>query len=224
MVYYYPQINIQPKKDEIKDQIVSYASELNKLGLNRGSSGNISVRKENGFYITSSGVKPSTLDADLIVEMNFDGNVVTGANPSSEWRFHRDILRAKPEINAIIHTHSTYSTAFSCLRMSLPSFHYMIAVAGGSDIKCAQYALFGSQELSDNVTDALKERHACFLANHGMIATGSNLQKALDLTIEVESLAHQYMLLKSTGGFTLLNKTEMSDVIEKFKNYGNWNK
>jgi L-fuculose-phosphate aldolase len=224
MVYYYPQLDIKSDTNEVKREIVSYVAELNRLGLNRGSSGNISVRMPNGFYITPSGATSSNLTEDLLVQMDFDGNVIDGENPSSEWRFHRDILIKKPDINAIVHTHSTYATAFSCLRTSLPAFHYMIAIAGGDDVICAEYALFGSQKLSDNVLKALKDRNACFLANHGTIAIGSNLKKALNIAIELESLSQQFMILKSTNDFVLLNKSEMSDVIERFKSYGNWNK
>ena len=207
-----------------KSELIAYAIELNKHGLNRGSSGNISIRSKNGFLITPSGLTPFELKNKSIVEMDLEGNIISGQNPSSEWRFHSDIFREKQEVNAVIHTHSVCATAFSCLRETMPSFHYMIAVAGGDDIKCAPYALFGSQELSDNVIESLTGRNACFLANHGMIAVGSSLKKALDLAIEVESLAKQFLLLKSAGNFILLNNSEMSAVLEKFKNYGSWGK
>ena len=206
----------------IKKEIVSYALKLNKLGLNRGSSGNISFRSERGFFITPSGEDPESLKITSIVEMDFEGNTISGSNPSSEWRFHRDILKNRSEVNCVIHTHSSYATAFSCLRINMPSFHYMIALAGGDDIKCAKYALFGSQELSDHALASLQNRQACFLANHGMIAIGRDFKKAFDVANEVESLAQQFMILKSSGDFTVLNQKEMTDVLEKFKGYSSW--
>lgn len=224
MVYHYPHFNRQSSDNEIRREVIAYAEKLINLGLNRGSSGNLSVRTDNGFYITPSGVDSTSLKLDSIVEMSLDGNIISGQNPSSEWRFHRDILNANPQVNAVIHTHSPYATAFSCQRMDMPSFHYMIAIAGGRNIQCASYAVFGSQTLSENVLDALKGRRACFLANHGMIATGKNLKQALDIAIEVESLSQQFMTLKSTEGFVLLTEDEMAEVIEKFKSYGNWSK
>lgn len=212
------------KENVIKHELISYALKLTKLGLNRGSSGNISFRSERGFFITPSGEDPESLKLNSIVEMDFEGNTILGSNPSSEWRFHRDILKNKSDVNCVIHTHSTYATAFSCLRINMPSFHYMLAIAGGEDIKCAKYALFGSQELSDNALSSLQDRDACFLANHGMIALGKNLKRAFDIANEVESLAQQFMILKSTGDFSLLSQKEMSEVINKFKSYSGWAK
>lgn len=212
------------KENVIKHELISYVLKLNSLGLNRGSSGNISFRSERGFFITPSGEDPESLKLNSIVEMDFEGNTIFGSNPSSEWRFHRDILKNKSDVNCVIHTHSTYATAFSCLRINMPSFHYMLAIAGGEDIKCAKYALFGSQELSDNALSSLQDRDACFLANHGMIALGKNLKRAFDIANEVESLAQQFMILKSTGDFSLLSQKEMSEVINKFKSYSGWAK
>jgi L-fuculose-phosphate aldolase len=212
------------KENIIKHELIAYALKLNKLGLNRGSSGNISFRSERGFFITPSGEDPESLKLNSIVEMDFEGNTICGSNPSSEWRFHRDILQNRSEINCVIHTHSTFATAFSCLRIDMPSFHYMIAVGGGEDIKCAKYALFGSQELSDNALSSLQNRQACFLSNHGMIAVGKNLKRAFDVANEIESLAQQFMILKSTGDFTLLSQKEMKEVINKFKGYSSWAK
>ena len=224
MVYHYPQIESEVRESGSRREIITYALELNRLGFNKGRSGNISLRSERGFLITPSGIDASALALDSIVEMDMDGNVISGKGPSSEWRFHRDILKNSKDVNAVIHTHSTYATAFSCLRVTMPPFHYMIAVAGGVDIKCANYAVFGSQELSNNVIESLNDRRACFLANHGMIAVGTSLKRALDIAAEVESLAQQFMILKSTGDCVILSDAEMSEVIEKFKNYGNWSK
>jgi L-fuculose-phosphate aldolase len=224
MVYRYPQFISANDFDDIKYEIISCVKNLNAFGLNRGSSGNVSVRTKKGFYITPSGIDPSNLTLDSIVEMDFDGKIISGQNPSSEWKFHRDILKNKSQVNAVIHTHSVYATAFSCLRVDMPSFHYMVAVAGGHNIKCSKYALFGSQELSDNVIKSLEDRRACFLANHGMISIGTDLKRAFDIATEIESLAQQFMTLKSIGDFVLLTEAEMNDVLEKFKNYGSWNK
>lgn len=224
MVYRYPQPISANHLDELKYEIISFAKKLNALGLNRGSSGNLSIRTEKGFYITPSGIGPDNLKLDSIVEMDFDGRIISGQNPSSEWKFHRDILKNKSQVNAVVHTHSVYATAFSCLRINMPSFHYMIAIAGGNDIKCSKYALFGSQELSDNVINSLDDRNACFLANHGMISIGASTKRAMDIALEVESLAQQFMILKSTGNIILLTEAEMLEVIERFKNYGSWNK
>ncbi len=224
MVYRYPQYTSENDFDGVKYAIISCAKDLSALGLNRGSSGNVSVRTKKGFYITPSGIDPSNLKLDSIVEMDFDGKILSGQNPSSEWKFHRDILKNKSHVNAVIHTHSVYATAFSCLRVDMPSFHYMVAVAGGHNIKCSKYALFGSQELSDNVIKSLEDRRACFLANHGMISIGKDLKRAFDIATEIESLAQQFMILKSIGDVVLLTEAEMSEVIEKFKNYGSWNK
>jgi len=156
--------------------------------------------------------------------MDFDGRIISGKNPSSEWRFHRDILKNRSEVNCVIHTHSAYASAFSCLRQDMPPFHYMLAIAGGEDIKCAKYALFGSQELSNHVLLSLKNRQACFVANHGMISLGSNFKQAFDIANEVESLSQQFMILKSTGDYVLLDKKEMLKVIDKFKDYRSWPK
>jgi L-fuculose-phosphate aldolase len=142
MVYRYPQFTSENDFDEVKYAIISCVKNLSALDLNRGSSGNVSFRTKKGFYITPSGIDPSNLKLDSIVEMDFDGKIVSGQNPSSEWKFHRDILKNKSQINAVIHTHSVFATAFSCLRVDMPSFHYMVAVAGGHNIKCSKYALF----------------------------------------------------------------------------------
>lgn len=194
---------------------------LQSLGLNRGSSGNMSTRSDGGLLITPSGVKPEALDDRSIVAMNMDGVVQNSRlQPSSEWRFHRDIYATRSDALAIVHVHSPYATALACQRLDLPPFHYMIAVAGGYDIRCAPYATFGSQALSDAALTALKQRYACLLANHGMIALGASPTAAIDLAVEVEELARQYILSREIGEPVLLNHDEMDAVIEKFKNYG----
>ncbi len=205
-----------------REQLVALVRKLDDLGLNRGTSGNCSVRSERGLFITPSGTDVERLSPDAIVEMNLRGETLSGGEPSSEWRFHRDIMLAKPEVNAIVHAHSSYATSLSCFREDVPAFHYMIAVAGGNSIKCSSYALFGSQSLSDNVLLALVDRKACLMSNHGMIATGKNLNSALTLAIEVENLCHQYLMALQVGQPVLLNEQEMSDVQKKFLGYGDW--
>ena len=157
-----------------------------------------------------------------MVWMDFAGNATGSRQPSSEWRFHMDILKSKPEVNAVIHTHSMFATTLSTFRKDMPAFHYMIALAGGDSIRCAPYALFGSQQLSDNAIAALRDRKACLLANHGMIAVGETLEKALNITQEVETLCEQYLRALQVGVPHILTKLEMLEVQEKFKTYGSW--
>lgn len=203
--------------------LVSISQKLVSMGLNKGTAGNVSVRCEDGFLITPSGVAPENLTAKAIVKMQFDGSHEPDKKPSSEWRFHSDILQNRPDINAIIHTHSMFATTVACLHKDIPPFHYMIAMAGGDTIRCAPYALFGSQTLSDNALTALKERKACLLANHGMIAMGVDLDEALAVTEEVENLCEQYWrLLQITPSPPLLSEAEMRDVFRQFKGYGRW--
>jgi L-fuculose-phosphate aldolase len=152
--------------------------------------------------------------------MDFAGTVLGAGKPSSEWRFHRDILAARPDVGAVVHTHSRYATALACLQRDIPAFHYMIAAAGGDTIRCAPYALFGTQELSDLALQALRERKACLLGNHGMIALGADLKAALALTLEVESLAQQYWTALQLGEPHILSSRQMQAVMEKFKSYG----
>jgi L-fuculose-phosphate aldolase len=157
-----------------------------------------------------------------MVWMSFDGKAQGGRQPSSEWRFHRDILQARPEVGAVIHTHATFATTLACLHREIPPFHYMIAVAGGDTIRCAPYALFGSQALSDAALSALQDRKACLLANHGMIAVGRDLDQALSVAVEVETLCEQYWRALQAGEPQLLSDAQMAEVMEQFKGYGSW--
>ena len=200
--------------------MVEAARSLAALGLNRGTSGNIGVRLAQSFLVTPSGIAPQDLLPGALVEMDFSGAVVGVGKPSSEWRFHRDILVARAEIGAIVHTHSRYATALACLHRAVPAFHYMIAVAGGDSIPCTPYALFGSQALSDLALLALRDRKACLLGNHGLIALGFDLTDALALAIEVESLCEQYWSALQLGPPHLLSASQMNEVLEKFKHYG----
>ncbi|MES2771687.1 MAG: class II aldolase/adducin family protein [Pseudomonadota bacterium] len=205
-----------------RQQLTALAQKLVSLGLSHGTSGNCSLRQAeaSGFLITPSGLPAEALLPERMVYMDLAGQHSATQNPSSEWRFHRDLYLARPDAAAIIHVHSTYATTLACLRRDLPPFHYMIAVAGGDSIRCAPYALFGSQALSDLVLVALHERQACLLANHGLIALGQSLEQALALTIEVESLCQQYLLALQAGEPCLLSAAEMSEVLARFKSYG----
>lgn len=209
-----------------QEQALSNLSkELVEQGLNKGTSGNCSVRYgRSHFLITPSGTPIDRITAQSIVSMDISGVVEGDGIPSSEWRFHRDIYVARPEINAIVHVHSPFATAFSCLGNDLPPFHYMIAVAGGDSVRCAPYQLFGTQELSDVAITSLIDRKACFLANHGMISVGESIDKALAIAVEVESLCEQYIYASQLGKPNILSESQMVDVLEKFKGYGNWAK
>lgn len=191
--------------------------------LNRGRAGNVSARLGDGFMITPSGVAPDALAPADLVFVEFDGThdgTDRGRRPSSEWRFHRDIYAARPETRAIVHGHPPFATALACHRKAIPAFHYMIAVAGGHDIRCAEYATFGTQALSDSVLAALAERSACLLANHGAIALGCDLDDALERAVAVEELAEQYWRALQLGDPVILPDDEMARVIEKFRGYG----
>lgn len=208
---------------DLRDLLLKVSEKLVRMGLNRGTSGNCSVRCVDNFLITPSGIPVETMSTQDMVEMDFAGRVTGTGTPSSEWRFHRDILAARAEVNAIVHVHSVFATTLACLRRSIPAFHYMVSVAGGDCIRCAPYALFGSQALSDLALDALDERKACLLANHGMIALGRDLQNALDIALEVETLSEQYCQALKIGEPHILSTEQMQHVLEQFRHYGSWN-
>ena len=206
----------------LREQLLTVSLKLNELGLNRGTSGNASVRDGEGFLVTPTGLAAEQMIPGDMVQMRFDGDHAGEHKPSSEWRFHRDILAARPEIGAVIHTHSMFATTLACLHQDIPPFHYMIAVAGGDSIRCAPYALFGSQALSDAALDALEGRRACLLANHGMIALGRDLDQALAVAVEVETLCEQYWRALQAGAPRLLTQAQMDEVLEQFRGYGSW--
>ena len=210
----------------IKEEIIRYSIKLNSTNLSPLRSGNISVRAKlnniNGFYITPSGVKYEKLVAKDIVFVSLDGKFnKEGLAPSSEWRFHQDIYKFKNDAKAIVHAHSPHSTALSTFRKDIPAFHYMVAIAGGNNIRCAKYATFGTRELSLSILKGLKNREACLISNHGQVATGSNLSNAFELAKEIENICHQYMLVLKLGKPKLLTKIEMNKVLKKIKNYKN---
>lgn len=207
---------------DLRQELILAYTKMIDLRLNRGTSGNCSVRIQSGdgFLITPSGLPLEKITPDSIVQMDMVGVVSGVGKPSSEWKFHCDIMKYRPEVEAIVHTHSVAATAIACMRMDIPAFHYMVAVAGGNSIRCAPYALFGTQELSAVILRALKNRKACLLANHGVVALGGSLYEAVQLALEIETLAEQYLLAKSCGELVLLSDLDMDAVIESFKNYG----
>jgi L-fuculose-phosphate aldolase len=209
-----------PHETTLRQALVEASLELVACGFNRGTSGNIGVRCGARLLVTPSGVTARRLTPQAMVLMAPDGQVLGSGRPSSEWRFHRDILRARTDVHAVVHVHSPFATALACLGLEIPPFHYMIAAAGGTTIRCAPYALFGTQELSDHALAALRERKACLLANHGMIALGRDLEDAIAVCVEVESLCEQYWRARQLGEPRHLTDDEMRRVLEKFKTYG----
>ena len=204
----------------LRATVIKYAKMLNAKNLSALRSGNISTRYKDGFLITPSGKKYSSLKNKDIVFVNLKGKFDKKMGiPSSEWRFHQDIYLNKKDARAIVHAHSNYATAISTHGKSIPAFHYMIAMAGGIDIKCAKYATYGTRELSKNILKALKNRSACLIGNHGQIAFSENLSKAFELAEEVENLSNQYIKALKIGKPKILSLKEMNKVLSKAKNY-----
>lgn len=203
----------------LRRALIETARRMNALGINQGTSGNVSARIDGGLLLTPSAVAYDDLTPADIVEMDFGGNwrCDRSRHPSSEWRFHRDILEARPEFGAVVHAHPRHATALSCLRRDIPAFHYMVAVAGGASIRCAPYATFGTAELSRHALRALEGRSACLLANHGLIACAADLAGALALAVDVETLAAQYCESLRVGQPRILSEAEMARVLAKFK-------
>lgn len=203
-----------------RDDLIATARAMQPAGLNKGTSGNVSLRHGDGFYITPTGMPYDRLVADDIPLMALDGSHVGARKPSSEWRFHRDLYAARPEVGAVLHAHSPFAVSLACLRRDIPPFHYMIARFGGDTVRCADYALFGSQALSDAALLAMRDRKACLLANHGLLVAGRDLDEALALAIELEELCEQYWRACQLGAPVLLSATEMTEVLVKFSGYG----
>ncbi|MBK9324924.1 MAG: class II aldolase/adducin family protein [Hydrogenophilales bacterium] len=208
-----------PNPSELPGLVAECARRSVSLGLNRGTSGNVSARSLEGFLITPSGRDMTELAAVDMAPVDMEGRAPEGLKPSSEWRFHRDIYAAFPEAGAIVHAHSPFAVALACLRRDIPAFHYMVAMAGGVDIRCARYATFGTQALSDAILEALRDRRACLMANHGLVAWGRGLAGALALAVEVEALCGQYLCCLQAGEPVLLSDAEMAEVLEKFRDY-----
>ena len=209
---------------DLRQQLITAARGMEPARLNRGTSGNLSVRTiENGaagFLITPSGMPYAALSPEDIVFMHHDGRPAGLREPSSEWRIHRDIYAARPEAQAILHAHSPFATSLACLRRAIPPFHYMIARFGGDTLRCADYATFGTQALSDAAIAALQDRSGCLLANHGMLVFGRDPAHALALAVELEELCEQYWRSSQLGAPVLLDSAEMARVQEKFASYG----
>lgn len=196
------------------------AARLESMGLNAGTSGNVSVRVADGFLITPSAIPPDRLEPGHMVELSLSGENRSSGVPSSEWRIHRDVYAAFPNAGAIVHTHSIHATALAVLREDLPPFHYLVGKAGGHSIRCAEFATYGTQALSDAVVQALGDRRACLMANHGMLAFGTDLAAAMALAADVEVLCQQYLVARSAGSPVLLTAAQMDEAIEKFRSYG----
>jgi L-fuculose-phosphate aldolase len=209
---------------DLRSMVIAACRELRRRGLTHGTSGNVSVRYgERQFFVSPSGMDYEALQGDDVPLMDLEGRWFGRRRPSSEWRFHRDIFKSRRDVGAIVHTHSPQATALACTGRGIPAFHYMVAVAGGRDVRCAPYHAFGTQELSDAALAALRDRKACLLANHGVIATGADLPSAVSLAGEVENLALQYCAALSLGEVRILDDAEMGRVVEKFRTYGQQN-
>ncbi len=208
---------------ETRRQLIAYCRKMNDVGLNQGTSGNASTRVSGGLLITPSGLDYERTEPVDIVKIDMEGKVLRGhRNPSSEWHFHCRVMAAKPKAGALLHTHSINATTLACLGRGIPPFHYMVAVAGGRDIRCAPYATFGTEKLADAVLEALDGRIACLMANHGMIVLGRDIEDAFKRAVEIETLAAQYLKALAIGKPQLLTVGEMDVVLEKFKSYSAW--
>ena len=205
---------------ELRQALIAHARKLTTSGLTRNTSGNLSHRVAGGFLVTPSGMDYDRLEPDDIVFVDFQGQAKGRRLPSSEWHFHREILVRRDEVSVVLHAHSPFATSIACLREGIPAFHYMVAVAGGADIRCAPYATFGTEELSHHAVAALDGRKACLLANHGQIALGSDFAAAHKLAVEVETLAEMYWRTRQIGTPIILDAAEMAIVLEKFRSYG----
>lgn len=208
-----------------REEVIATCIAMDASGINQGTSGNVSVRVDGGFLITPSGLPYHTMRPDQVVFMDLEGGYYGDFLPSSEWRMHYDVYKAKPAAKAIVHAHPTFCTAMSAQRRNIPAFHYMVGIAGGKEVRCADYATFGSQELSDSVLAAFGEdTKACLMANHGMICFDKSLSSALKLAVEVECLAKQFTtsmsFVSTMGPPTILGDEEMDVILAKFKTYG----
>ena len=212
-----------PGERALRRKIIELCREMNATGLNQGTSGNISARDDDCMLITPSGIPYGTMKPEMIARMPVDDD--TGAwegpcRPSSEWHFHRAILRGNDDFGAVVHTHSTFATVLSMSRTTIPACHYMIAAFGGSDVRCADYATYGTAELSDNIMRAMKDRSACLMANHGMVAAGADLDEAMWAAVELETLSRQYYHARMAGTLNILPDEEVAVVLDKFRDYG----
>ena len=216
----------RPENDSqsLRSALIEHAQRMAPAQLNRGSAGNLSVRAvhagQSGYLITPTGMTYADLTPDDLVFIGLDGSVRGQRKPSSEWRFHHDVYASRPEAGAILHAHSPFAVTLACLHREIPPFHYMIARFGGDTLRCADYATFGTQALSDAALAALEGRCACLLANHGLLVFGSDLKHAFDLAVEAEELCEQYWRACAIGSPVLLDANEMHRVLAKFATYG----
>jgi L-fuculose-phosphate aldolase len=205
---------------EVRREIISVCLRMTELGINQGTSGNVSVRRGRQFLITPSGIAYDEMTPEQIAVMDYAGHYSGPRPPTTEWRFHREIMRRRPDAGAVIHTHSIFSTAIACLRRDIPALHYYVAVGGGPNVRCATYATYGTQELAENALEALIDRKACLLANHGMIVLGATLSETLKRTFDLEMLARQYIYAAQIGEPVILSDDEMERVRLKLYTYG----
>lgn len=207
---------------QLRQAIIEQCLWMNAQGLNQGSSGNISARYKNQLIITPTAMAYAAMRPEMLVAISLDATAKWQGSyqPSSEWRFHYDLMRARPDIGAIVHTHSPYATSLAITRRAIPAVHYMVALFGGNDVRCAAYATYGTQALSDHVLAAMQERKACLLANHGMLVAGETLTKAMWLASELETLAQQYYHALQLGSAVILTDEQMAEVHAKLANYG----
>ena len=208
-----------------RENLLNTSNKLLTAGLNHGASGNCSCRDSGGFLITPTGVDSAKLTTDMMVRMNLSDDFPQPENkyqPSSEWQFHQAILKKYPEINAVVHTHSVFASSLSVLGQDIPPFHYMIAVAGGDSVRCAPYAMFGTKELSDNILEAIQDRKACLLSNHGLVTLGKDLDEAFNIAEEVEHLSRLFVEAKKIGEPLLLSDRQMAEVLDRFNSYSRW--
>lgn len=214
---------MMPLEQTLREEIVARARDMDASGLNRGSSGNISARCGDAMLVTPSGVPPARLEPAMIAKMSLEGEHGRWEGPlkpSTEWRFHLDLLRARPDLNALVHTHAPFSTILAIARKPIPAVHYMMAAFGGPDIRCSGYACYGTAELSEEVVRAMEGRNGCLMANHGMIVGGENLTRATWLAHELEALAHQYFHVLQIGGGHILSEAELAQTAKGFARYG----
>ena len=203
----------------LRQQLVTVARRMNGTGLNQGTSGNLSVRIEEGILVTPSSLPYEQMEVGDLVALDLSGQPLKEKQrrPSSEWRLHADVLSCRPEAMAVLHCHPIHATALACHDRGIPAFHYMVAIAGGDEIRCAPYATFGTKELSDNVVNALAQRNACLLARHGMVTLGKDLESALRVAVEVETLARMYLQALQLGEPPLLSMQQMQAVHAQFR-------
>ncbi len=207
-----------------QQEMIATVQDFNTSGISIGTSGNLSIRHDDGYLITPTGIAYNNLTPDDIIHCDLYGRVLSGdLKPSSEWPFHAAIYKARDEVNAVVHVHSCYATGLACARKAVPAFHYMVAIGGGDTIPCSDYATFGTNELSANIVEGLTGRMACLMANHGMVTVGNTLASAYGLAHEVEALAKLYCISLQCGKPVLLDDAEMDKIVEKFHDYGKQN-